>query len=115
MVNKGFKLVFESDKFVLTKGGTFVGKGYLAEGLFKLNVFAYDVANNINKASTYVIESFNLWHARLGHVNFRSLHRMINLGLLPKCIIDAAHNCETSKFSRQTFKSVFGRSNEILG
>ncbi|XP_050378406.1 uncharacterized protein LOC126795654 [Argentina anserina] len=29
--NKGFKLVFESDKFVLTKGGLYVGKGYLCE------------------------------------------------------------------------------------
>ncbi|KAL6350152.1 hypothetical protein AAG906_004091 [Vitis piasezkii] len=36
---KGFKLVFESDKHVLTKSGTFVGKGYMSEGLFKLNVF----------------------------------------------------------------------------
>ncbi|RVW35398.1 Retrovirus-related Pol polyprotein from transposon TNT 1-94 [Vitis vinifera] len=36
---KGFKLVFESDKHALTKGGTFVGKGYISEGLFKLNVF----------------------------------------------------------------------------
>ncbi|CAL2246291.1 unnamed protein product [Prunus armeniaca] len=36
---KGFKLVFESDKFILTKGGLFVGKGYLADGLFKLNMF----------------------------------------------------------------------------
>ena len=58
---KGFKLVFESDKFVLTKGGTFVGKGYLSEGLFKLNVIA-DVAinNKINKASVYLLESSEL-------------------------------------------------------
>ena len=34
---KGFKLLFESDKFVLTKGGMFVEKGYLSEGLFKVN------------------------------------------------------------------------------
>ncbi|GKE36888.1 hypothetical protein Tco_1460293 [Tanacetum coccineum] len=29
--NKGFKLVFESDKFVITKGGVYVRKGYLDE------------------------------------------------------------------------------------
>uniref|UniRef100_A0A2N9GX20 CCHC-type domain-containing protein n=1 Tax=Fagus sylvatica TaxID=28930 RepID=A0A2N9GX20_FAGSY len=34
----GFKLVFESDKFILTKSGTYVGKGYLSNGLFKMNV-----------------------------------------------------------------------------
>ncbi|GJY71917.1 retrotransposon protein, putative, ty1-copia subclass [Tanacetum coccineum] len=40
--NKGFKLVFESDKFVITKGGVYVGKGYLDEGLFKLSVVTND-------------------------------------------------------------------------
>ena len=34
----GFKLVFESDKSILTKSGTYVGKGYLSNGLFKMNV-----------------------------------------------------------------------------
>jgi hypothetical protein len=34
----GFKLVFESDKFILTKSGAYVGKGYLSNGLFKMNV-----------------------------------------------------------------------------
>ncbi|KAH7865270.1 hypothetical protein Vadar_004451 [Vaccinium darrowii] len=34
----GFKLVFESGKFVLSKKGTFVGKGHLYEGMFKLNI-----------------------------------------------------------------------------
>ncbi|RVW91789.1 Retrovirus-related Pol polyprotein from transposon TNT 1-94 [Vitis vinifera] len=74
---KGFKLVFESDKFVLTKGGTFVGKGYMSEGLFKLNVFNDNViASTINKSfmsSTYIVESCELWHSRLGHVNYRSI------------------------------------------
>ncbi|GKB70331.1 hypothetical protein Tco_0931743 [Tanacetum coccineum] len=34
----GFKLVFEFDKFILSKGGKFVGKGYLSGGMFKLNI-----------------------------------------------------------------------------
>ncbi|GJW67933.1 retrovirus-related pol polyprotein from transposon TNT 1-94 [Tanacetum coccineum] len=50
--NKGFKLVFESDKFVITKGGVYVGKGYLDEGLFKLSVVTYDNINNNNNAGT---------------------------------------------------------------
>lgn len=33
----GFRLVFESDKFVLTKNGVFVGKWYQDCGLFKMN------------------------------------------------------------------------------
>ncbi|XP_024196218.1 uncharacterized protein LOC112199430 [Rosa chinensis] len=64
--NKGFKLVFESDKFVLTKGGVYVGKGYLSEGLFKLNVVPTMVAviNNNNAgtsaASMYMVTLTNL-------------------------------------------------------
>ncbi|XP_076940279.1 uncharacterized protein LOC143609401 [Bidens hawaiensis] len=39
MLNKhGFRLVIESDKFVLSKNGMFVGKGYADNAMFKLNV-----------------------------------------------------------------------------
>ena len=34
----GFKLVFESNNFILTKNEVYVGKGYLTNGLFKINV-----------------------------------------------------------------------------
>ena len=54
LLNKyGFKLVFESDKFIISKGGIFVGKGYLYQGMFKLNI------NKINN-SIYMIDSFYL-------------------------------------------------------
>ncbi|XP_068304222.1 uncharacterized protein [Pyrus communis] len=61
--NKGFNIVFESDKFVITKGGVYVGKGYLAEGLFKLNVLSANAINNNNKPNVsfaYLIESSTL-------------------------------------------------------
>ena len=115
---KGFKLVFESDRFILTKAGMYVGKGYLADGLFKLNVMVTNALNNNNNnASTYIVDSFNLWHARLGHVNKRSIHRMVNLNLLPKFDINMHEKCEVcseSKFARQSFKSIQERSNELL-
>nr|GEW44786.1 zinc finger, CCHC-type [Tanacetum cinerariifolium] len=45
LLNKfGFKLVFESDKFILFKSGKFVGKGYHTGGMFKLNI--KDVVNS---------------------------------------------------------------------
>ncbi|KAD5508374.1 hypothetical protein E3N88_16077 [Mikania micrantha] len=57
----GFRLVFESDKFVLTKRGMFVGKGYAQNGMFKLNVIAK--VGNMNEnapTSAYLIESSNV-------------------------------------------------------
>ncbi|GJV44456.1 retrovirus-related pol polyprotein from transposon TNT 1-94 [Tanacetum coccineum] len=74
LLNKfGFHLVFESDKFVLSKNQMYVDKGYAMNGMFNLNVMV--VKNEINKmnSSAYLIESFNVWHARLGHVNFNSM------------------------------------------
>nr|GEX46500.1 Pol polyprotein [Tanacetum cinerariifolium] len=120
--NKGFKLVIESDKFVITKGGVYVGKGYLDEGLFKLSVVTDEnVINNNNTgtstASVYMIDPSYLWHYRLGHVNFCSLQRMINLGMLPECSKDKISKCEIcveSKYTSHSHKSV-EKSNEILG
>ncbi|GJX19439.1 zinc finger, CCHC-type containing protein [Tanacetum coccineum] len=95
LLNKfGFELVFEYDKFILSKGGKFVGKGYHAGRMFKLNI--KDVVNStvndvnmteisdvnnasagivtnddaINKmpTSSYYFDSSLLWHDRLDEV-----------------------------------------------
>ena len=70
---KGFKLVFVLDNFILTKNGMYVGKGYMSNGLFKMNVMTVvpliKNINNKNTSSAYMLESSNVWHGRLGHVN----------------------------------------------
>lgn len=77
----GYKLVFESDKFVLTKNSMFVGKCYAENGMFKLNLI-------MENAYVYIVDSFSLWHDRLGHVNYDSVNRMVKLGLLPSNLHD---------------------------
>ena len=57
---KGFKLAFESNKFLLTKAGMYVGKSYLADGMFKLNVIVSNVMNKNNNASVYIADSFDI-------------------------------------------------------
>ena len=55
-------MVFESDKVILSKSGMFVGKGYVCNGLFKLNVMTVK-PKTMNKASTssaYLLESSSL-------------------------------------------------------
>ena len=75
---KGFRLVFESDKFVLTKSGIYVGKGYMNNGLFKMNVMTIvSDFNNKNTSSANMLESSNIWHGRLGHVNFDTLRKLM--------------------------------------
>ena len=110
LLNKfGFCLV-ESDKVVLTKSGMFVGKGYALNGMFKLSVMV--VKNEMNKnvaSSSYLLESSNVWHGRLGHVNFNSIRHLIKLNNIPKFHIDSNHKCKTcveAKLTRSSFKSV---------
>ena len=71
-------MVFESDKFILTKGEMYVSKGFLLDGLFKANVavvekksvYLYPKLINKENTSVYFLDSPILWHARLGHVNY---------------------------------------------
>ena len=120
LIKKGFKLVIVSDNFILTKNGMYVGKGYMSNGLFKRNVMTVKPPiKNINKKNTssaYMLESSNVWHGRLGHVNYDTLRRLINMECLPKFQIDPNHKCEIcveSKLTRTSFQSI-ERSSEPL-
>lgn len=105
LVKHRFRLVFESNKVVLTKNDHFIGKGYLDENLFKLNVMAIrqnDVESNKDKSSIYLLECSHLWHVRLGHVNFNTLQRLMKLELLPKHNVDPTHKCEICVEAKMT-------------
>lgn len=78
LLNKyGFPMVFESDKVILPKLGMYVGKGYVTDKLFKINIMT--IVNDNTSSSDYLLESSNLLHGRLGHFNDDSIHRLINL------------------------------------
>ncbi|RVW64853.1 Retrovirus-related Pol polyprotein from transposon TNT 1-94 [Vitis vinifera] len=55
--NHGFRLVFESNKVVLSKSRMYVGKGYMSDGMWKLNdeaiekfvLYKTEVENQLNK------------------------------------------------------------------
>ena len=100
-------MVFESDKIILSKSGMYVGKGYVSDGLFKLNVITvrpkiYKVINS----SAYLIEYSNLWHGRPGYYNYNAMRRLINMDHIPSFHIDSKHKCETcvkAKLTRSSF------------
>ena len=80
----GFRMVFRLDKFVLSKSRMYVGKWYMSDRMWKLNLMTI-IESNVNKAysSANMLESSNLWHGRLGHVNYDILCRLINLDHIP--------------------------------
>jgi hypothetical protein len=56
LCQQGLKLVFESNKVVMSKFGTFVGKSYESGGLFRLSVL-----NNQSSYHVLVTCSHTLW------------------------------------------------------
>ena len=59
--NHGFFLVFESNKFVLTKKGIFMVKDYVDGGMIKFHVIANKPnINDMNNPSTYLFDFFNV-------------------------------------------------------
>ncbi|CAA0824983.1 Uncharacterized mitochondrial protein AtMg00300, partial [Striga hermonthica] len=121
LVEHGFKLVFEAKKFILSKYGKFLGRGYLDNGLFKLNVMVVSrvtVSNdNENRTSVYIVECSDLWHIRLGHVNLNAIKRLMNLELIPNSKIESHKKCEIcveAKMAKLPFHSV-ERNTEPLG
>ncbi|KAL0342471.1 UNVERIFIED_CONTAM: Retrovirus-related Pol polyprotein from transposon TNT 1-94 [Sesamum calycinum] len=59
LVKSGFRLVFESNKFVLTKNSHFIGKGYVEKGLFKMNVMTVMLKMRHWKPLSYINEVEN--------------------------------------------------------
>nr|GFA58631.1 zinc finger, CCHC-type [Tanacetum cinerariifolium] len=65
MLNKcGYKQVYESDKYILSKSGVFVGFGYYNNGMFMLNLNKVPNDSDSDYMSSTVVNS-SLWHARL--------------------------------------------------
>ncbi|KAI5350367.1 hypothetical protein L3X38_003258 [Prunus dulcis] len=113
LVKQGYKIVMESNRIVITRNDVFIGKGYVCDGLFKINVVFED-----NKISPQVfnVESCNVWHGRLGHVSLSKIKTLMDLELIPKSNIDLKHKCEVcvqAKQTRNSFKPV-ERNTQIL-
>jgi hypothetical protein len=75
----GFKLVFESNKCIISKFVTFVRKGYDSGGLFRFSLLFNDnIVNHVRN------DESNVWHLRLCHVNFSCMMRLASLSLILK-------------------------------
>lgn len=58
-------------------------KGYYNQGLFVLNVSKTINGNaSTSTSSAYLIDSVDMWHGRLGHVNFSYIKKMKDIGML---------------------------------
>ena len=98
----GDKVSFEYDRIVMTKNNFFVGKGFCNHGLFVLSI--YEVMNGTS-SSAYLIDSYDVCHARLGYVSSGYIKKMQTLGLINNIDYSSLSKfqiCATSKLTRKT-------------
>ena len=111
--------MFESNRVVITKHGVFISKGYICDGFFKLSLMPFS-SNKIYDSSSLTItnvESCDMWHARLGHINLNSIRRMMSLNLIPKYSIDLKKKCKIcvqSKKPRKGFHTCMKKKTNLL-
>jgi hypothetical protein len=110
LCHDGFKLVFESNKFIVSKFGLFIGKGCDSGGLFRLSVA--DDCNNLTNSVSYSelnVGEAAAWHSRLCHISFDRIIQLSRLNLIPKILVvrrSKCHACVQAKQPRKPFKSV---------
>jgi hypothetical protein len=104
----GFKLVFESNKCIISKFGTFIGKDYDSRGLFRFSLlFENNVVNHVMN------DESNVRHSRLCHVNFGCTMYLASLSIIPKFTSvknSKCHVCVESKKTRKPHKTAEARN-----
>ncbi|GJZ49494.1 zinc finger, CCHC-type containing protein [Tanacetum coccineum] len=104
--NCGYKQVIESNKFVLSKHGVFIGFGYLSNQMFRLNIANDNIASAF--MSTSKLNDSILWHARLGHVHIKRMQDTFKDGLIPDFDMDTkkCKTCMLNKLTKKLFQNV---------
>ncbi|GKB95209.1 zinc finger, CCHC-type containing protein [Tanacetum coccineum] len=114
VLNKcGYKQVYESNKYILSKCGVFVGFGYYNNGMFMLNLNKVpDDSDSVYMSSSSTVVNSSLWHARLGHVHYKRMLEMSKDELIPAIDEnpDKCTTCMLTKITRQPFKSITRKS-----
>ena len=67
------------------------------------------INNNASFSSAYIVDSCDIWHGRLEHVNFSYMKKMVELSLIPKLSLQNHRKCEfgvESKITKKSCKSV---------
>ncbi|GKB45704.1 zinc finger, CCHC-type containing protein, partial [Tanacetum coccineum] len=92
----GYKQVIESNKFVLSKHGVFIGFGYLSNHMFRPSCQPYKLNDSI------------LWYARLGHVYFKRMQDMSKDELISAFDMDTERckTCMMTKINKKPFQNV---------
>ncbi|GJS43886.1 zinc finger, CCHC-type containing protein [Tanacetum coccineum] len=104
--------LYESDKYILSKSGVFVGFGYYNNGMFMLNLNKVPNDSGSVYMSSSTIVNSSLWHARLEHVHHKRMLKISKDDLIPAIDENPKKytTCMLTKITRQPFKSITRKS-----
>lgn len=82
-----------------------------------MNIVPVANINASDSSLAYIVESLDMWHGRLGHVNIALVKKLKELKLInayethetSKCLV-----CVEAKFIKQPFKPILSRSTKLL-
>ncbi|CAH9136875.1 unnamed protein product, partial [Cuscuta epithymum] len=111
LVKAGIKVSFDCNKIVMTKNDVFVGKGYCKNGRYVLSI-----PKLMRENASYLIDSYDVWHARLGHVSDSYINLLRDRGLISSGKKLTLEKCDICVESKQTKKScpTTHRESELL-
>lgn len=110
------RLYWKVTRLSSPKNEDFVGKGYISDGLFVLNIISMNASVS---SYAYIVESIDMWHGRLGdHVNFASIRKHKELRLInssksyetSKCLVCA----ESKYYFKKFFKYIMTWNTQLL-
>ena len=80
-----------------------MGKGFRNQGLFLLSIS--EVINGNSSSFACLVDSYDIWHARLGHVSSGYIKKMQTLGLINNIDYSCLSKCQICFPSKQTKKT----------
>jgi hypothetical protein len=97
----GFKVVLESNKFIISMCGQFIGKGYVCGCLFH-----FLVSDFCNKVVSNICDGINesdvsIFHSCLCHLKYGSMSQLSSLNLIPNLSIVKCSKCQRCVQSKQ--------------
>nr|GEW11082.1 zinc finger, CCHC-type [Tanacetum cinerariifolium] len=116
VLNKcGYKQVYESDKYILSKCGVFLGFDYYNNGMFTLNLneVSDDSDSVYMSSSSSNVVSSSLWHARLGHVHYKRMLEMSKDDLI-LAIDENPQKCTTFVRLRDPKRKTLGEKGDCI-
>ncbi|CAA0837927.1 Unknown protein, partial [Striga hermonthica] len=115
MDREGFKFVIENGRCSIFKDKTFIYSGNLTNGLYTITPQSPILTIQQNKRKFDNHSSFKIWHARLGHISEKKIHKLgPKLDLRGEERLPTCESCLKGKMTKSPFVEQVERAKGLL-